>query len=46
MDTMLSNPDNHKESEEEQQIYEEIKNGVIYDVEPDEIQIIEPDDAE
>lgn len=45
-DTMLSNPDNHKESEEEQQIYEEIKNGVIYDVEPDENQIIGPDDAE
>lgn len=28
-DTFLSNPDNHKISEEEQRIYEEIKNGTI-----------------
>ena len=40
-DTMLSNPDKHKETVEEQKIYEDIKNGVIYDVEPEDIQIIE-----
>jgi len=40
-DTMLSNPEKHKETEEEQKIYEDIKNGVIYDVEPEDIQVIE-----
>lgn len=36
-DTMLSNPKNHKESEEEQKIYDEIKNGVVYDVDAEDI---------
>lgn len=36
-DTMLSNPEKHKETAEEQKIFEDIKNGVIYDVEPDDI---------
>ena len=45
-DTMLSNPENHKETKEEQQIYEDIKNGVIYDVEPEDVQVIEDDSEE
>ena len=45
-DTMLSNPENHKETKEEQQIYEDIKNGVIYDVEPEDVQVIEDDPEE
>ena len=40
-DTMLSNPENHKETTEENKIFEDIKNGVIYDVEPDDIIVIE-----
>lgn len=40
-DTMLSNPDNHKETVEEQKIYEDIKNGVIYDVEEEDIKVID-----
>lgn len=40
-DTMLSNPDNHKDTVEEQKIYEDIKNGVIYDVEEEDIKVID-----
>ncbi len=40
-DTMLSNPDNHKETAEEQKIYEDIKNGVIYDVDEEDIKVID-----
>ncbi len=38
---MLSNPEKHKETAEEQKIYEDIKNGVIYDVDAEDIRIIE-----
>ena len=40
-DTMLSNPENHKETTEEQKIYEDIKNGVIYDVDEEDIKVID-----
>jgi hypothetical protein len=40
-DTMLSNPENHKETAEEQKVYEDIKNGVVYDVEEDELREID-----
>ena len=43
-DTMLSNPEKHKETAEEKKIYEDIKNGVIYDVDPDNIREIDVDD--
>jgi hypothetical protein len=45
-DTMLSNPEKHKVTEEEQKIYEDIKNGVIYDVAPEDIRVIDKDDIE
>ena len=38
---MLSNPEKHKESEEEQQIFNDIKNEVIIDVDEDEITVID-----
>lgn len=45
-DTRLSNP-KYKENEEEQQMYEEIRDGVIVDVEPDElVEIPEEVDSE
>ncbi len=34
-DTMLSNPEKHQESDEEQKIFEDIVNGVIFDVDTD-----------
>ena len=45
-DTMLSNPEKHQESKEEQMIFEEIKNGVVYDIDPEDIHIIGEEDSE
>lgn len=42
-DTMLSNPDKHKESEEEKKIFDDIVNGVIYDVAPEDIMMVDAD---
>ena len=42
-DTMLSNPEKHKETEEEQRIFEDIKNGVIYDVDPEDVIVVDDD---
>ena len=36
-DTMLSNPEKHQESEEENKFFEDIVNGVIFDVESDDV---------
>lgn len=45
-DTMLSNPEKHKESEEEKQIFNDIKNEVIIDVDEDEITVIDDSEAD
>ena len=42
-DTMLSNPEKHKESEEEKKIFDDIVKGVIYDVEPEDIVMVDAD---
>ena len=34
---MLSNPEKHQESEEENKFFEDIVNGVIFDVESDDV---------
>ena len=44
-DTMLSDPENHKETVEENKIFEDIMNGVVYEAEPEDIRVIEEDDA-
>lgn len=36
-DTMLSNPEGHQGSAEEEKVFEEIKNGVVYDVASDDV---------
>ena len=40
-DTMLSNPEKHQESVEEQKIFEDIVNGVVFDVEPYDINSVD-----
>ncbi len=40
-DTMLSNPEKHIETEEEKKIYESIKNGMIIDIKPEDIRVID-----
>lgn len=40
-DTLLSNPEKHIETKGEQQIFEEIKKGVIYDLDPKDVCIID-----
>ena len=42
-DTMLSNPKEHKETKEEQEVFENIKNAVVYDADPEDIHEIEND---
>ena len=38
---MLSNPEKHQESVEEQKIFEDIVNGVVFDVEPYDINSVD-----
>lgn len=40
-DTMLSNPEKHQESKEEQAVFNDIVQGVVFDVEPEDIQMVE-----
>jgi len=40
---MLSNPAKHIESAEENKIFNDIVNGVVYDVEPEDIKVVEVD---
>jgi len=46
MDTMLSNPENHVATEEENAVFEAIKKGVVIDLDADDIRPIEEPDEE
>lgn len=46
MDTMLSNPENHVATEEENAVFEAIKKGVVIDLDADDIRPIEESDEE